>query len=357
MREKTMNEIRDRLGVLECFFGPPWPDSERLAYADFLGENGFGFYIYAPKADPFLRKRWREEWPEEFSARVSLLSRTYRARGLKFGVALSPFGLDTESPAKNREMLKEKVARLGDAGLDILGLFFDDMKVHEGLADKQLEALETVRSATSARIVFCPTFYTDDPILDKVFGQRPADYVSSIGRNAPADVELVWTGPKVISDEIPGSYLKEVSAILGRPPFLCDNLFANDGPRHSKFLKLKSLAGRDREAYENAGPWSVNPMNQSGVSKAVLLALRNRFLGQDETTAFESAVRVAYRPRTAEFVITNRKALLEEGLDGLDDTRKAAWIEKLDGFDDPVAREIADWLRGRYKVGEECLTD
>ena len=349
--------MRERIGVLEIFFGSPWPETDRLAYADFLAENGFGFYIYGPKADPFLRKRWREDWPEDFVSRISTLSRAFRSRGLKFGVCLSPFGLDTESPARTHALLREKIGRLSEIGIDTLGLFFDDMKVHEGLAEKQLEALDVALASTSARIAFCPTFYTTDAILDRVFGQRPESYVSDIGRLAPKSVDIVWTGPKVIPDDMPAAHLREVAEILRRKPFICENLFANDGPRHSKFLKLKSLAGRSREAFESAGPWAINPMNQPTVSRAVLLAMRNRFQGQDETAAFEAGVRAAYKPPTAEFVLSNHNALLEEGLDVIPAATKSAWSEKLRRFDDPAAREIADWLDGRYAVGEECLTD
>jgi hyaluronoglucosaminidase len=27
---------------------------------DFLRDYGYQFYVYAPKADPFLRRRWRD---------------------------------------------------------------------------------------------------------------------------------------------------------------------------------------------------------------------------------------------------------------------------------------------------------
>ena len=41
----------------------PWP--ERRAQVDCLKAHGYGFYIYAPKADVFLRRRWRETPPPE----------------------------------------------------------------------------------------------------------------------------------------------------------------------------------------------------------------------------------------------------------------------------------------------------
>ena len=54
-----------KTGVIEGFFGKPWEWSARLSGAGFLRDCGYQFYIYAPKADPFLRRRWREPLPAE----------------------------------------------------------------------------------------------------------------------------------------------------------------------------------------------------------------------------------------------------------------------------------------------------
>ena len=47
------------LGVIEGFFGRPWPHRERLAAVAFLAKAGYDFYLYAPKADARLRRHWR----------------------------------------------------------------------------------------------------------------------------------------------------------------------------------------------------------------------------------------------------------------------------------------------------------
>ena len=47
-----------RLGVVEGFFGRPWPMGDRRAHAGFLKSSGFDTYVYAPKNDPLLRKEW-----------------------------------------------------------------------------------------------------------------------------------------------------------------------------------------------------------------------------------------------------------------------------------------------------------
>ena len=52
------------LGVIEGFFGRPWSWAERRDAVAALAPHGYRFYLYAPKADPWLRRRWQEPHPE-----------------------------------------------------------------------------------------------------------------------------------------------------------------------------------------------------------------------------------------------------------------------------------------------------
>ena len=47
------------LGLIEGFYGKPWSWQERAETVSWLGARGFRFYLYAPKADTHLRRRWR----------------------------------------------------------------------------------------------------------------------------------------------------------------------------------------------------------------------------------------------------------------------------------------------------------
>ncbi len=80
-----------QFGVIEGFFGRPWDWSARLSGVEFLRDLGYQFYIYAPKADPFLRRRWREPMPEETLQHLSELSLRGTANGISIGVGLTPF--------------------------------------------------------------------------------------------------------------------------------------------------------------------------------------------------------------------------------------------------------------------------
>lgn len=346
------------LGLIEGFFGPPWPEKDRLGFAPLLQNLRFDFYLYAPKADPYLRKKWREPWTPEYRAKLAAYARHFREHNVKFGVGLSPFELHLLGEREGKKLLQEKLRQLEDLQVQVLGLFFDDMPVHEDLARKQLEAIETVRHATRARIIFCPAFYTPDPILEKVFGKRPETYFDEI-RQAPKEIDFAWTGPKVISDEISPEHLRETAALLGREPFLWDNLFANDGPRNCKFLKLREPGGRTHEALAASRGWAWNPMNQAALSGITLRASEHALVrGLSPAEALEKAVRESASAPLAEWVLRNRRAFLEAGLDTFSAEQKEKWRSELAAWrNEAVAHEIEQWLAGEFIVGAECLTD
>ncbi|MGL5288781.1 MAG: beta-N-acetylglucosaminidase domain-containing protein, partial [Aeromonas sp.] len=86
------------LGVIEGFFGKGWSWQARANYAKWLPRHGYGFYIYAPKEDGYLRKHWAQPWPCEQLAELAELARQCRANGLAFGVGLSPMEAHHDYP-------------------------------------------------------------------------------------------------------------------------------------------------------------------------------------------------------------------------------------------------------------------
>jgi hyaluronoglucosaminidase len=356
-RKNVPMETR-KLGILEIFFGPPWTMEDRLGWADFLGEEELGFYLYGPKADPLLRKRWRDPWPDSFLDGLRLLRGAFHGRGVEFGLALSPFGLEQPVGPETKRLLDAKCAQLRGLGLDFLGLFFDDMQSTPGLAEKQLEVLALLRSRLELPILFCPSYYSPDPILDKVFGQRPSDYLETIASELPLDVEIAWTGPKVISEEISAAHLQETARLLRRKPFLCDNYFANDGPKNCKFLKLRHLEGRSPGALAEASRWSLNLMNQSALSLLLAKAAKLVFTGECAPgEAFAQAVEEGASDDCAKALLRDRELFLKSGLDGIDEPTKTRLAAEYAAFGDPAAAEVARWLQGRYAVDADCLTD
>lgn len=346
-----------KTGIVEGFFGPQWPEEDRKSYAEFLARAGGDFYIYAPKQDPHLRKKWREPWDERYIQKLRTYAHIFHSHNLEFGVGFSPFGLGNVLSEADKAALAEKLSILHDLGIDILGLFFDDMPVTENLATTQIEALRVVQKSFKNQIVFCPSFYTPDPILDKVFGQRPEHYLEDIATGVPLNVSIAWTGPKVISPEIPGSHLEDVAAQLKRKPFIWENLFANDGPKNCKLLKLRPFTGRDSETAEWSEAFGFNMMNQPQLSKLTYLASVFTLHGEEANAAFEHALDELVSHSFKEFILKNKDVFLTKGLDNFTSEEKGAYAAELKTFPDAGAKEILDWLEGQYNVGSECLTD
>lgn len=345
------------LGVIEGFFGPQWPLIDRKSYASFLRKFGAGFYIYAPKQDPHLRKKWRDTWEEDYLAYLKDLCLTFQSQGISFGVGFSPFELGLEVRLQDKSLLEEKLEALSKIGIDILGLFFDDMPVSDNLAKAQISALEIVRAAFKGKIVFCPSYYTPDPILDKVFGQRPEGYLEELADGLPVDVSIAWTGPKVISPEIPLDHMQATRSLLKRKPFIWENLYANDGPRNCKYLKLRSFTGREPLSINEAEAYGFNMLNQPQLSKILFLSSKLVIDGLAPEEAFSEALKNLTSPAFCDFLIEYRQLFLEEGLDKIDQEKKEFLISELQRFPDLQAREIEAWLKGDYLVGSECLTD
>ncbi len=350
--------MKHKFGVIELFYGSPWDWQDRLNMAPFFKQAGFQFYIYAPKADGRLRKHWQHKLePSEINSLKSL-QQTITSNNIKFGVALSPSGLHENLDNTNLALLRDKVRALDDLGLNYLGLFFDDMRGSPDVAKKQIEIIENVRASTNATLIFAPTYYSSDELLDVFFGPRPDDYLDTIGHGVHPSVEILWTGPKVISHDIPSMHLQEIGRTLRRKPFLCDNLFANDGPMFCNFLRLQPVIGRHLEAFQQTSGWCLNPMNQAQLSRIILLSFINYAQnGHKIQDSFSDAVKLLCAPATADLILSNGQFFNEQGLSELSEDQKTNLRAALSRNPGPVEKEILDWLDGKYTVGFEVLTD
>ena len=81
------------LGIIEGYYGTPWTWEQRRDQVSFLAPHGYGFYMYAPKADPFLRRRWQQEHPQDIASELADLAAHCARLGVRFGVGLSPLEL------------------------------------------------------------------------------------------------------------------------------------------------------------------------------------------------------------------------------------------------------------------------
>lgn len=74
------------LGIIEGYYGKPWSWDQRREMIAALSEIGYRYFVYAPKADYFLRRNWRDEFPKELESGLSRTAAICRERGVQFGV-------------------------------------------------------------------------------------------------------------------------------------------------------------------------------------------------------------------------------------------------------------------------------
>ena len=350
------------LGIVEGYYGRPWDWDARTRVASRLAARGLRFFLHAPKAATALRRRWREPMIDVELAPMAAFARACRDAGLRFGVGLSPHEFDDSPGSPDWTRLAERVATLDAAvGLDDLALLFDDIRGDDPrLADRQAAVVAFVAARTRAtRLFACPSYYSDDPVLDRVFGARPPGYLARLGRLLDPAVGVFWTGEEVCSREYGPAHLSRVAEILGRRPVLWDNYPVNDGQRMSQCLHLRAATGRPASNAPLLAGHAVNPALQPELGCIPLLTLAERYRVGDAAYAYGEAFARACREvlgdgPLAEAVRGDLIPLQDTGLDRLGDAA-GALRAKYAAFDHPAAREIVDWLDGGYRITDEIV--
>jgi hypothetical protein len=347
------------LGIIEGFYGKLWTWAARAAAVDYLAPHGYRFYLYAPKADAYLRRRWQENHPPEVAARLRDLARHCRSLGVRFGIGLSPYEIYLDFGASARAALERKLAFCAELGVEDLAILFDDMRGDAPeLADRQLEIMHWIRERSAAdRLFVCPTYYTDDPVLDRIFGARPAQYLERLGAELDRSVQIFWTGEEVCAREFSPGHLRRVRELLGRKPFLWDNYPVNDGQRMSRYLHLRGFTGRPAAIAEHIAGHGVNPALQPVLTRIPALTLAESYrVGADYSygDAFRRAAVAVLGPELGAQLRDDLLTLQDVGLERLGEKREQL-RERYARHNHDGAREIVAWLAGEYAITDEIV--
>ncbi|HOK77018.1 MAG TPA: beta-N-acetylglucosaminidase domain-containing protein [Verrucomicrobiota bacterium] len=226
-------------GVIEGFYGKPWTDTERFMLFDWLQTCGLNTYIYAPKDDLKHRAAWRELYSASESKTISSLIRASNKRGISFSYAIAP-GLDMRFSAdSDLDALRNKLAQVIKMGCRSFALLFDDIparlapndrKRFGSQASAQAATANSLcewlgRQAAGSTLFFCPTVYCGAMARPNV---SHSEYLRELGDKLHPAIKVFWTGPDIISGEIPVDSIREFRSVLRRRPVIWDNLYAND---------------------------------------------------------------------------------------------------------------------------------
>ncbi len=264
-------------GSIEGFYGPPWTHEDRLNQIEFYGENKMNLYIYAPKDDPYHREDWREPYPaQELTALKELIDRS-KENHVNFTFSLSPGQTICYSGDQDFDLLTEKMEAVWDLGVRSYAIFLDDISqqlhceqdkenfgddadpvaaAHAYLLNRfNEEFIQTHEGAE--RLITVPTEYS---------GNGTTSYRERFAETLNEDTIVMWTGPKVVSEEITSEGADKVYDIFQHDLLLWDNYPVNDFDRNS--LYLGPLVNRDADLTENGViGLTTNPMNEAEASK------------------------------------------------------------------------------------------
>nr|XP_012148133.1 PREDICTED: protein O-GlcNAcase isoform X4 [Megachile rotundata] len=230
-------------GVVEGFYGRPWTTEQRKDLFQKLKKWGMDSYLYAPKDDYKHRAYWRDLYTVEEAEHLTGLITAARDCGITFYYALSP-GLDiTYSSSKEVTILKRKLEQVSQFGCTAFALLFDDIEPEMSEADKEVfqsfahaqvsVTNDIFQHLGQPRFLLCPTQYCATRAMPNV---ASSEYLNTLGSKLAQEIDIMWTGPKVISRLLTVESIEEITEVLRRPPVIWDNLHANDYDQKRVFL-------------------------------------------------------------------------------------------------------------------------
>jgi hyaluronoglucosaminidase len=267
-------------GVIEGFYGTPWSHAERLRQLDFYGRTKQNVYVYSPKDDPYLRARWRDEYPPAELARLTELVDRAAANHVRFTYALSPGLSVCYSSDADARALTAKFDSLYAIGVRSFAIPLDDISYTKWNCDAdekefgtgggaagtaQAHLLNTVWRDFSAGhpglrpLEMVPTEYSD--LAD-------SPYKKALREKLDASVVVEWTGVGVIAPAITAEQVARARAVYGHPILVWDNYPVNDYV--TSRLLLGPYTGREPGVAKAATGVTANPMVQAEASRIAL---------------------------------------------------------------------------------------
>ncbi|MDZ4994411.1 O-GlcNAcase NagJ [Clostridium perfringens] len=286
-------------GIVEGFYGTPWTQEDRLDQIKFYGANKLNTYIYAPKDDPYHREKWREPYPESEMARMQELIDTAYENKVDFVFGISPgidIRFDGEAGEEDFQHLLNKAESLYDMGVRSFAIYWDD--IADKSAAKHAQVLnrfneEFVKAKGDVKpLITVPTEYDTGAMVSN--GQ-PRNYTRIFSETIHDDIEVMWTGPGVVTNEIPLSDAELISGIYNRDMAVWWNYPVTDYFKGK--LALGPMHGLDKGLNQYVDFFTVNPMEHAELSKISIHTAADYSWNMDNydyDTAWNRAIEMLY---------------------------------------------------------------
>jgi hyaluronoglucosaminidase len=262
-------------GVIEGFYGNPWSHAERLDVVRFIGRHGMNMFLYGPKDDPLIRRRWRDAYDDAGRARLRELIDVGAEVGVEIAYGISP-GLSIRySSTAELDRLVSKLGEVGALGVRRFALLLDDLPT-ELLHDEDratfrdiTEAHASLAGALAARLgpdqplIVCPLIY---------HGRGDEPYLARLAEALDPAVDILWTGRAICSPTLEIDDARRFYATADRPPLLWDNYPVNDVAMTWE-LHVGPYRGRDTDLGAVSRGLLANPMELAEASKIPLATI------------------------------------------------------------------------------------
>lgn len=271
-------------GVVEGFYGPPWPDRERLAMLDFLAAHKLNAYVYSPKDDAYARARWRDPYPAGRLAALHALAARATADHVTFTYALSPGLSICFSSATDLRAVFAKLESLWAVGVRSFAIPLDDIDYRRfhcrgddarfgsgpaAAATAQAHLLNAIDRAFVAthpgagRLITVPTEYAN---------VASTAYTRTLAALLAPDVVVEWTGGAVFARSISRAEAGAARGVYGHDVLLWDNYPVAD-ERVPRVLRLAPYRGREPGLSSALLGITANPMIQPEATKIPLFTI------------------------------------------------------------------------------------
>lgn len=270
-------------GVIEGFYGEPWSQQARKDLFKFMGNHKMNVYIYSPKDDDYLRKNWKELYPQDKLDQIKDLIAAAKRNHVQFVYTLSPGNDITYSSQADFDKTVAKLNQLKSIGVTQFYIALDDIplgmtaadsaifKNHpttnypnnpwSGLADAQAFYVNKVQKEYIKKnklpdLWLVPTNYN---------GSKQDPFKEAQGEALDKDIRLQWTGEGVFSGDISDESVEQAKKTYHTDHiFIWDNFPVNDSDQDR--LYLNPLKGRSKNLYQIMDGFTSNPMVQSYAS-------------------------------------------------------------------------------------------
>jgi hypothetical protein len=226
------------------------------------------------------------------------------------------------------------------------------------LAQIQIELTHIAADITNAsKIIFCPSYYSTDPVLEKVFGKKPDNYWQELGKGMDKSIDFFWTGEKVCSESYSASHLQSIEEIFQRKVFLWDNYPVNDGAVKSQRLHLLPFHASHADLEPYISGHAANTMNQANLSQIALVSLAHWYQKKDYPKIEPLLIDIVGH-QLAQELLKDVEFFQTSGLKDLHSDQKQTYVNRYQTYlPNPFAIEIVDWLNGEYAFDPACLTE